>query len=282
MLHKDEIENDEYKEPSSRKDKEKNRHGSSRKKSSINSKGVYASETSSRVAETREKDREREKDKDRDREKEEKEKSKSHRAFRGAEYFNEDGSQVSRKRKSLSRYEPNALRRKRDKIAFPMPDSQILPKSILHEKSESHARTRTIKSLSFVGPELPKDKSADKDRGRDVESRSKDLSHLTDVSDISSEEEEEREENGLASNTEIDRLLKEALKVKNGRKRRLVVLELLRRLQAAKESRVYLVAKRKAQAVILVHAIFERIKVRSWRHFWNFDWLSKCFVSCFS
>ena len=153
----------------------------------------------------------------------------------------------------MSKYGPNALRRKRDKIAFPMPD-KVLPKSILHEKSES--QFRITKSLSFVGPELPQEKS--RDEGKDEDARRRDLSEF---SDISSEEEEDDEPNGLESNTEIDRLLKEALKVKNGRKRRLVVLELLRRLQAAKESRVYLVAKRKAQAVILIHAIFERIKV---------------------
>ena len=149
---------------------------------------------------------------------------------------------------------------RRERVAFPMPKN--LPRSVLYEMSQSRPRTSLKDKLkdksvsSVMGPALPESESKPSAKeSREVKRKISLL--LSDLDDISSEE----DASGLQTNTEIDRLLKEALKVRSTRKRRLVVLELLRRLQLAKEARVRLVAKRKAQAVIIIHAIFERVKV---------------------
>ena len=176
----------------------------------------------------------------------------------------------SRKRLSDDRAESEAKRERRDKVTFPMP--KTLPRSVLYEMSQSRAR-KIPKELSLsMGPALPepdKESPVEENEERQVVmcdptepkdttgNKRKMASFLSDLDDISSEEDTP----GLQTNTEIDRLLKEALKVRSTRKRRLVVLELLRRLELAKKARVQLVAKRKAQAVILVHAVFERVKV---------------------
>ena len=167
----------------------------------------------------------------------------------------------SRKRRSEDRVESQPKKERREKVVIAMP--KTLPRSVLYEVSLS--RTRIPKSLSSVmGPALPEEPKPPVEERQVVMARpgepkppKQKISILSDLDDISSEEDAP----GLQTNTEIDRLLKEALKVRSTRRRRLVVLELLRRLQLAKEARVQLVAKRKAQAVILVHAVFERIKV---------------------